>query len=70
MDISKQSPNPFKDDGFKLSSFTRKCCCVAVRMGDTIDLRDTKNPYGPTISYTQDEWSAFILGVKNGEFDV
>jgi len=43
---------------------------VAVRVGDTIDIRDTKNPNGPTISYNRDEWAAFIKGVKNDEFDV
>ncbi len=65
-----QSPNPFKDQGFKLSSFTHKCCCVAVRMGDTVDVRDTKHPDGPTVSFNKDEWSAFVDGVKAGEFDV
>ncbi|MCA9359003.1 DUF397 domain-containing protein [Candidatus Kaiserbacteria bacterium] len=35
-----------------------------------MDIRDTKSPNGPTISYSKDEWSAFIKGVKNGEFDV
>jgi hypothetical protein len=66
------SPNPFAEDGFRLSSKTRKCCCVAVRIGadGTVDIRDTKNVDGPTISYNRDEWSAFIEGVKLGEFDV
>ena len=41
-----------------------------VTIGDTVDIRDTKSPNGPTISYSKDEWSAFIKGVKNGEFDV
>ena len=63
------SHNPFASEGFKLSSHTHKCCCVAVRMGDMIDVRDTKNPGGPTISFNKDEWSAFVKGVKEGEFD-
>lgn len=64
------SPNPFADDGFKLSSFTHKCCCVAVRIGETVELRDTKNPAGPTLSFNKDEWDAFLKGAKNGEFDL
>lgn len=63
------SHNPFAAEGFKLSSHTHKCCCVAVRIRDTIDVRDTKNPGGPTISFNKDEWSAFVKGVKAGEFD-
>jgi hypothetical protein len=58
------------EEGFKLSSFTHKCCCVAVRMeGGNIDLRDTKDPNSPTLSFNRDEWGAFVKGVKKGEFD-
>lgn len=64
------SPNPFEKEGFKLSSLTHKCCCVAVRMGDTIEIRDTKNPNSPTLFFNKEEWNAFIGGVKLGEFDV
>lgn len=68
-DETTPSPNPFENEGFKLSSHTHQCCCVAVRMGETVELRDTKNPQGPTLSFNRDEWTAFIKGVKNGEFD-
>lgn len=71
-DALEPSPNPFADEGFKLSSKTHKCCCVAVRIGvdGSVDIRDTKNVDGPTITYNRDEWDAFIQGVKLGEFDV
>jgi hypothetical protein len=36
----------------------------------TVKVRDTKNPGGPALSFNHDEWSAFIGGVKNGEFEV
>lgn len=64
------SPNPFAAEGFKLSSYTHKCCCVAVRIGGTVDLRDTKNPNGPTLSFNKEEWKAFVKGVRAGEFNV
>ena len=68
---SPPSHNPFASEGFKLSTFTHKCCCVAVRVGKkTVDIRDTKNPNGPTISFNKKEWAAFIKGVKNNEFNV
>lgn len=70
MSNSNASPNPFKEEGFKLSSFTHKCCCVAVKInGDRVEVRDTKNTSGPTLVFNKDEWSAFVKGVKNNEFD-
>lgn len=32
-------------------------------------LRDANDPDGVALYYTPDEWEAFVLGVKDGEFD-
>lgn len=32
-------------------------------------MRDAAYPDGDALYYTPDEWQAFILGVKDGEFD-
>ena len=33
-------------------------------------VRDTKDgEQGPVLSFTHDEWQAFLAGVDNGEFD-
>jgi hypothetical protein len=34
-----------------------------------VRLRDSKNRAGPVLRFTHDEWRAFVLGVRNGEFD-
>jgi len=68
--IEEHDPNPFAEEGFKLPSGTHKCCCVAVRIGDSVDVRDTKDAKSSTLSFTKDEWQTFVAGVKNGEFDV
>jgi hypothetical protein len=34
-----------------------------------IAVRDSKNPLGPALMFTPDEWAAFIEGAKDGEFD-
>ncbi|MBU6214810.1 DUF397 domain-containing protein [Patescibacteria group bacterium] len=66
--------NPHERDGFKTSSITRYLpikTCVAVRIGDvSVDVRDTKDPSSPTLSFTRAEWDAFIQGVKKNEFDI
>lgn len=41
------------------------CAC-----GGEVLVRDSKNPTGPVLGFTRDEWKVFVTGVKNGEFDV
>ena len=68
----KNDHNPFASEGFKVPSGTNNghfATCVAVRIGETIDVRDTKNVTGPTLSFNKAEWAVFLEGVKNGEFD-
>lgn len=44
--------------------------CVEVNHGaDHVEVRHSKHPDGPTITYTPDEWTAFLNGAKAGEFD-
>jgi uncharacterized protein DUF397 len=44
-------------------------CVEARRMGDTIQLRDTKDRSGPVLSFPLSEWTAFTAGLKRAEFD-
>lgn len=34
-----------------------------------VGVRDSKDPAGPVLEFTADEWHAFIGGAKDGEFD-
>ena len=44
--------------------------CVEVADGESGRfLKDTKNPDVPPFFFNEDEWTAFISGVKAGEFD-
>ena len=45
--------------------------CVEVAFVDgAIAVRDSKNPSGPALIFTPDEWDAFVGGAKDGEFDL
>lgn len=33
------------------------------------EVRDSKDPEGPSLHFTAAEWEAFIEGAKKGEFD-
>ena len=56
---------------FRVSSFCSFGNCVEVgRTSDGLVLvRDTKDPAQEALSFTDDEWAAFVAGVKAGEFD-
>jgi hypothetical protein len=44
------------------------CVEVAV-VGQATAVRDSKDPSGPALVFTGDEWDAFLGGAKAGEFD-
>lgn len=45
------------------------CVNVSFLEDGQVAVNDTKNPDGPTLVFTKEEWDAFIEGAKNGEFD-
>ena len=65
-------PHPVLD--FKKSSKSQawprnNCVEVALQPNGGAVVRDSKNPKGAMLSFTKDEWDAFVGGVKNDEFD-
>lgn len=60
--------------GFRTSSFTPEdayVACVAVKIEDgKVMVRDTKDPSDTTLTFTEAEWRAFLLGCRNNEFDI
>lgn len=50
-------------------STTNATCVEAAPADGRILVRDGKDPDGPVLSYTMEEWNAFLAGVRSGEFD-
>lgn len=44
------------------------CVEVATNLPGIVALRHSKNPGGPKLVFTPDEWRAFVAGVAAGEF--
>ncbi len=44
-------------------------CVQVARRDGMIMVADSKHPGGPVLSYTLQEWDAFLDGTKKGEFD-
>jgi hypothetical protein len=46
------------------------CVEVAANLTGIVAVRDSKNPAGPALGFSRQEWAAFTGGVKAGEFDL
>lgn len=59
------------DPGYIISSFCSVGTCVTVRFTADAVLVTSNSPHeATTLAFTHDEWRAFVLGVKNDEFNV
>jgi hypothetical protein len=51
------------------SGYNGNCVEVAALADGAVALRNSRDPHGPALVYTQAEIAAFLAGVKDGEFD-
>lgn len=58
-------------ESFRISSFCPGGSCVqaAITPGGDIELHHTENPQREPHVFSLEEWTAFVTGVKAGEFD-
>ena len=47
-----------------------QCVEVARNLPDIVTVRDSKNPEGPALVFTPQEWRAFLDGVRADEFSL
>ena len=52
-----------------LSFANGNCAEVCALSGGDVGVRNSRDPSGPVLRFTSDEWQAFKGGVLNGEFD-
>ena len=60
------------DPGWRHSSYSQgaDATCVEVAVDDRgVRVRDSGDPHGPVLRFDLDEWRAFLLGVRAGEFE-
>nr|HEU5356232.1 DUF397 domain-containing protein [Actinocrinis sp.] len=51
------------------SGYNGNCVEVAPLADGSIAMRNSRDPHGPALIYTQAEIAAFLAGIKDGEFD-
>jgi hypothetical protein len=57
---------------WRKSSRCDSATCVEVGVADRgkiVAVRDSKQTSGPILRFTADEWSSFVAGVREGDFD-
>ena len=56
---------------WKKSSYCEAGSCVEVSLtAGSVGVRDSKFEGSPVLRFTAEEWNAFVMGVKSGEFDL
>jgi len=45
-------------------------CVQARATGNAVQVRDSKNPDGPVLTFAKAEWAAFTTAVKNGQHEI
>jgi hypothetical protein len=66
-------PKPkIEKDWYKSSYSMNEPSCVEIRLpGDgTVDVRNSNDPTGPVLHFTEEEWEAFQAGAADGEFRI
>ncbi len=51
------------------SSGTKDCVEVAFLSSSFVGMRDSKNPNGPALVFTADQWDAFTTAVADGKYN-
>jgi Domain of unknown function (DUF397) len=46
------------------------CVEVATNLPDIVALRDSKDREGPNLTISDRSWSAFVQGIKHGDFNL
>jgi hypothetical protein len=56
---------------WRKSSLSGTNGCVEIAfVNERVAVRDSKDRRGPVLTFTPNEWKAFVGGVRNGEFDL
>jgi predicted secreted Zn-dependent protease len=56
---------------WRTSSASNSGSCVEIAfLARSVLVRQSRNPSGPVLAFSDREWAAFLTGVRNGEFDL
>ena len=53
---------------FKSSYSAESANCVEVNVGAGVAVRDSKDPDGPVLHFSDSGWRGFVAAIRDGEF--
>lgn len=57
------------ESDFRSSSFSASDDCVEVAFsGHRVRVRNSRDPRRPALNFSLRQWSAFVSGIRNGDF--
>lgn len=71
--VARMKKVEFEDHDFKKSQSSAvfsPICVEVARKDGIVAVRDSKDTSIKPLLFSNDEWTAFVAGVKNGEFEV
>jgi len=63
---NRQQPHEWRTSSY--SSYNGNCVEVG-QTGSGVAIRHSKQPNGPVLFFSSEEWHLFLLGVRSGELD-
>jgi hypothetical protein len=64
---NEQMDAPWVKSSFSFAN--GNCVEVAELPGDSVGIRDSRDPGGPVLRFTRAEWAAFLGGARRGEHE-
>jgi predicted secreted Zn-dependent protease len=65
-----ENPVASADLDWRISRACDSGACVGVaRQGESVLIKNTSDPEAPISLFSKEEWTAFLAGVKLGDFD-
>lgn len=65
------TPHDLADAQWRKSSYSGgssdNCVEVATNLPGVVVVRDSKDPVGPTLTFTHAAWSDFVRGIRDGD---
>jgi Domain of unknown function (DUF397) len=63
-------PEPSRAEWRKSRASSPGECAEVAFVAGSVLMRHSQRPSGPVLTFSPAEWTAFLAGVRNGEFDL